>query len=797
MLTRRSRKEVFRMRIERELRGLWAPYVATMALLSMSCATAPDDSPLPDGAAPSNDDGGSPDTGSPDSGAGADAPGSTDSSVMPGSDSSVDSAPPSSPDSSLDDAPMAHDAPMADAPIDAGSAALTPIWTNRYNSQRTGATTVETQITQAAVERPGGFGLLYSRTVDGTIQAQPLYIPGLTIQGSTHNVIFVATFHNSVYAFDADDPAQSAPLWTVNLGPSAPASSTIFQCADIQPEIGIASTPVIDAQAGTMYVVAKTLEAGAYHQRLHALDILTGMARAGSPVDIAATAHGSAGDGDGGVLAVNQMTQLQRAGLLLEKGVVYLAFSSHCDIRPYYHGWVLAYDAASLHQLGAFVTTPDGNRGGIWQSGFGVSTDGDGVFVSPGNGDVDPSGAGKQVGESVVRLKLGPTGLALADFWTPANAVQFTGADLDITSGFLVGPGNLGFQGAKTGRVYVLDRTNLGGYHTTGDRIVQTVFYKFNVPAGTGMIGGGPAAGGAGHLHGSPVYWEGPAGGRLFIWPEEGPLQAFAVDPSAASNPVNPSAVGVNGTVTPAHPGGMVTASSNGATAGSGVVWASLAKSGTDAWHALVSGYLYAFSADDVTRMLWSSEGQTQDSLGLFAKFCPPTVANGRLYIGTAIDTNTKTAFLRVYGPLSGSAQNRSYTLVNHATGWAVDVKGGATTAGAPVIQWPITGGPNQKWQMQFQGTSSFVLVNANSNMVLDVPGASVVAGTAVDQAARTGAANQQWTFEPAATAGYFVVTSNGGNVALASPSGTQDDPLAVKAPDGSAAQEWKFVPAP
>jgi hypothetical protein len=537
-----------------------------------------------------------------------------------------------------------------DGATDAGTTPTgAAIWTNRYNNQRTGATTVETTLTQATVGG-GKFGLLASLTVDGTIQAQPLYIPGVTIGGTKHNVVFVATFHNSVYAFDADDTSATAtPLWNVNLGPSAPANQTIFQCADIQPEIGIASTPVIDTAKGTMYLVAKTLESGVYHQRLHALDIVTGNDRPGSPVEIHATAAGTGYENDGGVIELNPMTHLQRAGLLLDQGVLYLAFSSHCDMKPGYHGWVLAYDAATLAQKGVFLSTPGGNQGGIWQSGFGVSTDGTGVYVSAGNGATDTTGKGKELGESVVRLQLDAGGLDVADFWTPTSAPFFTSKDLDITSGFVVGPGNLGFQGAKTGRVYVLDRTKMGGYSATGDKIVETVPYAFDL-TGTYDAGGLPASGSKGHLHGSPVYWEGPQGGVLYVYPEAGGLQAFAVNPSAASNPVNTTALGTNSMVLPSHPGGIVTVSSNGAKTGTGVVWASLAKNGTDAWHMIVPGYLYAFSAEDVTKLLWSSEANAADSLGLFAKFCPPTVANGRLYIGTAIDVGTSKAYLRVYG---------------------------------------------------------------------------------------------------------------------------------------------------
>jgi hypothetical protein len=195
----------------------------------------------------------------------------------------------------------------------------------------------------------------------------------------------------------------------------------------------------------------------------------------------------------------------------------------------------------------------------------------------------------------------------------------------------------------------VLDRTKMGRFNPTSDQIVQTVPYQFDL-TGTYDAGGLPATGTHGHLHGSPVYWEGPQGGTLFVYPETGALQAFRVDAAAASNPINPTAVGSNPTFLASHPGGIVTVSSHGAIPGTGIVWASLAKNPTDAWHMLVPGYLYAFSAEDVSKLLWSSEQNASDALGLLAKFCPPTVANGRLYIGTAIDVATNIAYLRVYG---------------------------------------------------------------------------------------------------------------------------------------------------
>jgi hypothetical protein len=492
------------------------------------------------------------------------------------------------------------------------------VWTNRYDNDRSGANTAETSLTTANVQSPK-FGLLFSRTLDGIAQAQPLYVPGLTIKGSKRNVVFVATEHDSVYAFDADDPTATDPLWRVSLGPAAPASKAVYGCADLSPEVGVTSTPVIDASTGTIYVVAKTMDAGAYHHRLHALDITTGAARH-APVEITATVSGTGNGSVGGKLTFSPDKQLNRVGLLLHQGAIYVAFGSHCDAKPA-HGWVMAYDAASLAQRAAYVTTPNGSLGCIWQAGIGLSADASGVYFAAGNGDFDAQGKGAQRGQSVARMTLGGAGLTVADWWTPAAAGTMNGADQDLSTAPILGAGTrYVFVGAKDAHLYVLDRTQLGGLHTGGDQIVQTI----------------PLSG---HLHGGPVFWNGPAGASIFLWAEGGPLRAYRV----GANGLDPTPTSSNGVATPTHPGGMVTLSSNGTQPGTGIVWVALAPTG-DAWHGLVPGALYAFDAADVSKQLFSSDARPADALGTFAKFSPPVVANGKVFVGTASNA------LRIYG---------------------------------------------------------------------------------------------------------------------------------------------------
>jgi len=237
------------------------------------------------------------------------------------------------------------------------------------------------------------FGLLFSVPVDGQIYAQPLYVSGLNIGGTVHNTVFVATEHDSVYAFDADTP--SPPLWQTSfMSPAAgitTVSSADVNCTVITPEIGITSTPVIDPNSGTLYVVAATKENGTFFHRVHALDVMTGTDKV-PPVVIQGNVPGT-GDGSANVSFVS-LQHLQRAALLLSNGALYIAFASYCDLTPY-HGWVFAYDAQTLAQVGIFNDTPNGQRGGIWQSGGGPAADANGnVYVMTGNGTFDGASLG-------------------------------------------------------------------------------------------------------------------------------------------------------------------------------------------------------------------------------------------------------------------------------------------------------------------------------------------------------------------------------------------------------------------
>ncbi len=300
--------------------------------------------------------------------------------------------------------------------LSAATASTPPVavLTQHNDASRTGATLSETILNTSNV-KVNWFGKLFTRTVDGQIYAQPLYVPGVTIPGKgVRNVVYAATMHNSIYAFDADDPGAAAPLWQRNLGPSAPLPSPDIgpnPYYDISVEVGTLSTPVIDPSSNTLYAVAFNKDSPAscasactYNYRLHALDLTTGAEKFGGPVVITGTYPGCGWDNSGCVLTFNPPRELQRTGLLLSNGVIYFAFASFADQAPS-HGWVFGYHATTLQRVSIYNSTPDGGYGGIWQSGQGLAVDADGyLYLVTGNGTFNADTGGSDYGTSFVKL---------------------------------------------------------------------------------------------------------------------------------------------------------------------------------------------------------------------------------------------------------------------------------------------------------------------------------------------------------------------------------------------------------
>ena len=311
----------------------------------------------------------------------------------------------------------------------------------RNDNFRTGQNLAECVLTPSTVTAQQ-FGLLFTDAIDAAAYAQPLYVPNVAIPAmGTHNVVYVATENDSVYAFDADQPGP--PLWhTSFINPSAgisPVPASDLGCGDLVPIIGITATPVIDpgqGPNGTLYAVSKVkLGPGSYQQQLHALDLTTGLEQAHSPVTIAAEVTGTAEDGDKGMVSFNPLLQQDRPALTLANGVVYLSFASHCDIQPY-HGWMLGYDETMMTQKVVFNTSANGEEGGFWEAGCGpgVDTNGDLIAIS-GNGTFDTSTPRLDYGDSFLRLTPGAGTMSVTSFFTPLNELLLDDDDLDMGSG--------------------------------------------------------------------------------------------------------------------------------------------------------------------------------------------------------------------------------------------------------------------------------------------------------------------------------------------------------------------------
>ena len=478
---------------------------------------------------------------------------------------------------------------------------------------RTGANLKETTLTPANVN-VNTFGKLGSVAVDGNVYAQPLVKTNVLVPGAgREDLVIVATEHDSVYAFNAQT---LAPVWHDSfINPAAGVTTIPSTTADIYPEFGITSTPVIDPTTNTIYVVAsveRTTPGGGktFAQQLHAIDLSTGREKLGGPVDISATAQGSGSASSDGVIPYYPLIQNQRPALLLSGGVIYIASAGYSDAGPY-HGWMLGYNAHTLKKVSVFNDTPNGVMGGIWQSGSGPSADAAGnIYISSGNGDFAPNIG--NYGDSV--MKLAKNGRTLTDYFTPSNEAYLQANDLDLSSGGVMllpnQPGpyrNLAVTSDKQGTVYLMNRNNLGKFNATSDQIVQEVVkginYSFDAPAyfnGTIYYGSGTA--------------HGPDGG-----PTPGGLSAFALVNGKLQSPtIGPDSYN--------WPGASPSISANGSA--NGIVWTTAEDpSGTTA-------VLRAYNASNITQELYTSEqAGTRDQAGIFNKYTPPTIANGKVYV--------------------------------------------------------------------------------------------------------------------------------------------------------------------
>jgi len=480
-----------------------------------------------------------------------------------------------------------------------------PVLMNRYDASATGANTRETRLTAANVGSPA-FGKLHSYYVDGAVYAQPLYVPG------PRNLVFIATMTDKVYAFDADRPGP--PLWLRDLTnelagvtPVPVIDITNSNDLNLVGTAGILGTPVIDPAANALFLVARTKESGHYVQRLHRLDLGSGKDQL-PPAEIEAAVPGSAKDAVTGMVRFDPKLGNQRPALALVRGMVIVAWASHEDIEPY-HGWVMAYDAATLQQAAVFCVTPDGPMGGIWQSGRGPAIDSAGnIFFETGNGAFDGK---RSFGTSLIKLSLGKAGFSVDDFFTPHDfeALNDRDADLGSTGPLLIPGTTLLVCGNKKGILYLIDSRSLGRITPKDKGILQSVEVK----------GGRDLAG--------PAYWDGPGGPAIYLWTEADVLKAFRFNGSR----LDPTPFAKGGVPSKGSPGGALTISSDGKKPGTGIVWAMLTN-GKSADHGNAPGILYAYDAETL-HQLWNSERKPdRDRLGTLVKFVPPLVAGGKVY---------------------------------------------------------------------------------------------------------------------------------------------------------------------
>jgi hypothetical protein len=572
----------------------------------------------------------------------------------------------------------------------AGTVAPTAVLTQHNDVSRTGANLNETILTTANVTVTK-FGKLFTRTVDGQIYAQPLYVPNVIVPGQgVHNVVYVATMHNSLYAFDADDPGAAAPLWQTQLGPSAPLPSPDIGTNpyyDISVEVGTLSTPVIDPASNTIYAVAFNKDSPSsctitctYNYRLHALDLTTGAEKFGGPSIITGTYPGCGWDNSFCVLTFTPSRELQRTGLLLSNGVVYFAFASFGDQAPA-HGWVFGYNAATLQRVSLFNSSPDGGYGGIWQSGQGLAADAAGyLYFIIGNGTFNANTVnGKDFGDSFVKVDPANSTngqLPVADWFTPYNQSYLDAHDIDLGSaGALLIPGtNLVLGGGKEGKLYLVNSNAMGQYNGPAgpDNVVQS-FQVTSLASNTG------------HIHGSPVYWNSPNGPLVYVWGEGDALKAYSLtvhSSISATFLTTPVATGTPQLNPYFMPGGILSISANGNQPGSAIVWASHPM--TNANHAVSLGVLRAYDASNVGIELWdSTQNLVRDDVGNYAKFCPPTVVNGKVYLATFSNQ------LAVYGLLAPTVVTQPGDQTIHPA-QPVTVSVTATGQGPLAYQWYV-----------------------------------------------------------------------------------------------------------
>jgi hypothetical protein len=479
---------------------------------------------------------------------------------------------------------------------------LAGVFTYHNDLSRDGVNSQEYALNTSTV-KAATFGKRFACAIDASAYAQPLWVANVAIGGGTHNVLVAATVHDTVYAFDAD-ASSCHTYWSKSLLASGETwvTSTDLNCSDLTPDIGIVGTPVIDPNTNTIYVVSKSKNGGTFHQRLHALSLIDGSEKFSGPQEIAFTSGGATFD---------PLKENQRSGLALVNGVVYVTYASHCDSAVYY-GWIVGYNASNLSQVSVFNDDPTSGFGGIWMSGGAPAADSsNNLYVITGNGNWDGV---SEFGDSFLKLS---SGLGVSSFFTPTNQSALNGSDGDLGAGgaaILVDQPSatvprLLVGGGKEGKLYVLNRDNLGG--SVDSHAVQTF-----------SIGNG--------IFSTAAFWQ----NTLYIAPMQGHLQAFSLNATSGMFTTSSSSISAEAY---GFPGATPSVSSQGTS--NGIVWA------LERPNPVAGAILHAYDATNLGTELWNTNNNAADHAGVDVKFTVPTVANGKVYVGTATE-------ISVYGLL-------------------------------------------------------------------------------------------------------------------------------------------------
>jgi len=551
------------------------------------------------------------------------------------------------------------------------------VLTYHNDNARTGQALSETILTPGNVNSTQ-FGKLFQVNVDGKVDAQPLYASAVTIpRQGTHNVLFVATEHDSVYAFDADSGAQ---LWKVSLLAASEATSDDRGCGQVSPEIGVTDTPVIDRSSGsngTIYVVAMSRDSSSvYHQRLHALDMTSGAEEFSGPKEVQATFPGTGDNSNGSNVIFDPGQYKERPGLLLLNHLIYTSWSSHCD-KPPYTAWVIAYDESTLNQVNVLNLTPNGHEGSLWMSGAGLAADSAGnIYPLLANGTfdttLDNSGfpSHSDYGNAFVRLSTAGGGLTVTDYFTMSSTASESNADEDLGSGgALVLPDLADAKGiarhlvvgaGKDQTLYLVDRDNMGKFNPKTDSIYE------EIPSG--LPGG---------IYSMPAYFN----GRLYYGPVSYSLMAFQFSSARLqTTPVSSTST------TFGYPGATPSVSANGSR--DGIVWA--AENTNPA-------VLHAYDASDFSKELYNSnQAGIRDQFGAGNKFITPTIANGKVYVGTTDGVGAFGLLGGQGGDFSLTVGSTGYTSATVSPGQTAQFSLGLTASGGfnQAVSFACSGAP-------------------------------------------------------------------------------------------------------